>query len=691
MNNPLLRSYQLPPFDQISVEHLEPAIEALEKRVREQLAMISSLKTVSWDLLMKPIEELSAQIERVVGPITHLNGVKNTPLFREKWNELEPRVVALHLEVMQNPSLFTKMKSLRENDKSLDPVQIRILDQLLLDAKLAGIELEGEEKVEFNQIKAKLSQLSSQFQNNALDSTKEFSLILSSRSDIDGLPPSLLALTSQSYNEQKGTMDEESTPETGPWRISLSPPVFVPFMQHSKSRLLREKVYKAYITRASFGSHDNTPLIAEILKLRKKEASLLGFPSYADLSLTKKMAQKVSKVETMFEELREVSWKATNEEIAELRAFALSKGEKEPLLHWDTAYWSERYREHTLSFTQEEVRPYFSLPKAIEGLCLLCNKLFGITIREEKERPPVWHPDVRYYTIRDENDKQIASFYLDPYSRPENKRGGAWMDSCLTRRNVNGSLQLPVAHIVCNFTPPVGSKPSLLTFDELTTLFHEFGHATQHMLTKVDHFLASGISMVEWDAVEIASQFMENWCFHKPTLIALSSHVDTGKPLPDELFDKIYGTRTFMAGSHMLRQLQLGTLDMTLHHSFVPKNEEYPTELVKSIVEKTSILPYLPEERFLCSFSHIFSGGYAAGYYSYKWAEVMSSDAFGAFEEGNLSDSKELAKIGKRYKETFLALGGGTAPLKVFQLFRGRDPSIEALLRHHGLLNEKSK
>ena len=428
MDNPLLQSYQLPPFDKITVEHLEPAIEALEKRVREQLAMISSLDAVSWDRLMKPIEELSAQIERVVGPITHLNGVKNTPLFREKWQELEPRVVALHLEVMQNPSLFAKMKSLRERDRSLDPQQIRILDQLLLDAKLAGIELQGEEKAEFNQTKTKLSQLSSKFQNNTLDATKEFSLILSSRADVEGLPPSLLALTSQSYNEQKGEMDEASTAEQGPWRISLSPPVFVPFMQHCKSRVLREKVYKAFVTRASFGNHDNTPLIAEILRLRKKEASLLGFPSYADLSLAKKMAQRVKTVETMLEELREVSWAATNKEVEKLRQFALSKGEKEPLVHWDTAYWSERYREHSLSFTQEEVRPYFPLPKAMDGLCLLCSKLFGITIHEEAERPPVWHPDVRYYTIRDEKGQQIASFYLDPYSRPENKRGGAWMD-----------------------------------------------------------------------------------------------------------------------------------------------------------------------------------------------------------------------------------------------------------------------
>ena len=520
---------------------------------------------------------------------------------------------------------------------------------------------------------------------------KSFPSVFKQSADVEGLPPSLLALTSQSYNEQKGEMDEASTAEQGPWRISLSPPVFVPFMQHCKSRPLREKVYKAFITRASFGNHDNTPLIAEILRLRKKEASLLGFPSYADLSLAKKMAQRVKTVETMLEELREVSWAATNKEVEKLRQFALSRGEKEPLVHWDTAYWSERFREHSLSFTQEEVRPYFPLPKAMEGLCLLCSKLFGITIHEEAKQPPVWHPDVRYYTIRDEKGQQIASFYLDPYSRPENKRGGAWMDACLTRRKVDGKVQLPVAHIVCNFTPPVGTKPSLLTFDELTTLFHEFGHALQHMLTKVDYFLASGISMVEWDAVEIASQFMENWCFHKPTLIALSSHVDTGKPLPDDLFEKIAATRTFMAGSFMLRQLQFGILDMTLHHSFLPKSEEYPTEVVKSIVEKTSVLPYLPEERSLCSFSHIFSGGYAAGYYSYKWAEVMSSDAFAAFEEGNLGDPKAISAIGKKYKETFLALGGATAPLEVFRLFRGRDPSTEPLLRHHGLLREQAQ
>lgn len=691
MTSPLLTPYDYPALDQITVDHIEPTVEALEEHTRKQLSIITALESPTWETLITPLEELQELNERLIIPILHLNSVKNTPAFREKWHELEPRVVALNLNVMQNPDLYKKMKTLRQNEKNLNNEQKRILDHLLLDAKLAGIELNKEAKEEFNEIKAKLSQLGSQFVNNTIDAIKEFSLILSSREEVEGLPPSLLALTSQAYNEQKEKGDQESTPESGPWKITLAPPVFQPFIQHCKSRDLREKLYRASITRSSFGNNDNTSLISEILRLRNREAELLDFATFAELSLATKMAGDVATVQNMLEQLREASWSASEKELEEVKKFAAESGEKEPLMHWDIPYWTERLREHQFSYTEEETRPYFPLPKALEGLFGLCNKLFGIEVQELTDRPPATNSDERFYIVKNEQGEKIASFYLDPYSRPENKRGGAWIQNFFSRRKKENTTQLPVVFVCCNFAPPIDKQPSLLTFRDLRTLFHEFGHALQHMLTTIDENLASGLNMIEWDAVEIASQFMENWCFHKPTLLSLSSHVETNKPLPEDLFEKIAATRTFMAGSQMLGQLRYGMLDLALHTKFQPTSDDYPSDVVKAITEKTSLLPYLPEERFLCSFSHIFGGGYAAGYYSYKWAEVMSSDAFGAFEESGLDNPEELKAKGREYRDTFLALGGAMHPLEVFRKFRGRDPSTTALLRHSGLLDTANK
>jgi oligopeptidase A len=394
----------------------------------------------------------------------------------------------------------------------------------------------------------------------------------------------------------------------------------------------------------------------------------------------------VGAVLEMEERLRISAWDAANRDLQEVHELAIAAGETQPIAHWDVAFWAERLREMKFKFTEEELRPYFPHERVLAGLFELVQRLFGVQVVPGDGDAPRWNTDVRYFLVLDEAGRQIAGFYYDPYSRPENKRGGAWMDNCLTRRRVNGDVQVPIAHLVCNCTPPAGGKPSLLTFREVETLFHEFGHGLQHMLTKVDYPDAAGINGVEWDAVELPSQFMENWCYHRPTLLGMTAHYETGAPLPAELFEKVKAARTFRAGSDMLRQIAFGLTDMELHTRFDPAGNESVFDVQRRVMERTSVLPMLPDDRFLCSFQHIFAGGYAAGYYSYKWAEVLSADAFGAFEEAGLEDDAAVRKVGRRFRDTVLALGGGKHPMEVFRAFRGRDPDPEALLRQYGLV-----
>ncbi|HXZ85177.1 MAG TPA: M3 family metallopeptidase, partial [Myxococcota bacterium] len=480
------------------------------------------------------------------------------------------------------------------------------------------------------------------------------------------------------------------TPAAGPWRITLDAPSYTPFMQHSRRRDLRERLYRANLARASEGASDNTALIDRILRLRREEARLLGFQTYVELSLASKMAPDVGAVRRLLEELRAVSYAAAGRELAELRAFARTQGESRELMHWDVAYWAERQREARYAYSEEDLRPYFPLPAVLEGLFALAGRLFGVSIRAADGEAPVWHPDVRFFRVCDESGAPLASFYLDPYSRPAEKRGGAWMDECIGRSRLfgdgGGHPRLPVAHLVCNQMPPVAGKPSLMSFDEVQTLFHEFGHGLQHMLTRVDYGLASGIRHVEWDAIELPSQFMENWCYHRETLLGFARHFETGEPLPDALFEKLRAARTYRAGSDMLRQLFFSLLDLELHDRFEPGGAQTPFGVQDEVAKRATVLPPLTEDRFLCSFGHIFAGGYAAGYYSYKWAEVLSADAFAAFEEAGLENPSALRITGRRYRDTVLALGGSAAAMEVFKSFRGREPETSALLRHYGLL-----
>jgi oligopeptidase A len=586
----------------------------------------------------------------------------------------------------QSAPLYRALEALRESPAyaELDAAGRRVLEVLVRDARLSGVGLAPEPRARFARIQSELAELGTRFANQVLDDTRRFALTLSEPEDVAGLPKNWRALSAQAAREEG---EDGATPETGPWRLTLDAPSLLPFLSHARRRDLRERLYRAYITRASEGDSNNRPLIEQILALRREQAELLGFASYAELSLASKMAGDVAAVETLLEELRGASYDAAHLDLAALAARAAASGASEAadLKPWDIAFWTERLREERFDYSEEDLRPYFPLPRVLAGLFALSERLFGVEIRGADGEAPVYHKDVRFFRVYERGGQAIAAFYLDPYARPSEKRGGAWMADCLGRRRLGGSIRHPVAFLVCNQTPPVGDAPSLMSFDEVTTLFHEFGHGLQHMLTAVECGLVSGIQKVEWDAVELPSQFMENWCYHRETVRGISGHVESGAALPDELFDKLCAARTFRAGSDMLRQIYFGMTDLELHHRYRGGGEEDAFDIQRRIAERTTVIPPLPEDRFLCSFGHIFGGGYAAGYYSYKWAEVLSADAFGAFEEADLDDADAIARVGRRFRDTVLARGGSQPPSEVFAAFRGREATPEALLRHSGL------
>jgi oligopeptidase A len=685
--NPLLEHGGLPRFDRIAPEHVVPGMRALLAELEREFAAIEQNAAPSWEAVVEPLEHLNDRLSFAWGTVGHLMGVRNSDALRHAYETVQPEVVTFSLRIGQSRPVYRALKELRDGPgwQALDAAQQRIVKSLVRDAELAGVGLEGEQQQRFNAIQAELAECSTRFSNHVLDATKAFALTLTSKDEVEGLPPSALELAAQAA---RAAGDESATAADGPWRITLDAPSYVPFQQHSRRRDLRERLYRAFVTRASDGELDNTPLIAQILRLRREEASLLGFGSYADLSLASKMAPSVAAVETMLEELRVAAFPAAERDLDELRALAKSSAapEADDLKPWDVAFWAERLREQRFSYTDEELRPYFPLPRVLDGLFALVRRLFGLTVRAADGETPTWHPDVRFFRIFDENDDEIAAFFLDPYSRPAEKRGGAWMDECVGR----APGRRPVAYLICNQVPPVEGKPSLMTFGEVNTLFHEFGHGLQHMLTKVERPFAAGIRNVEWDAVELPSQFMENWCYHRETLLGLTGHYETGEPLPEATFEKIAAARTFRAGSDMLRQLYFALTDLALHSTYDPDGAESAFDVQQRIAKKTTTIPPLPEDRFLCSFTHIFGGGYAAGYYSYKWAEVLSADAFGAFEEAGLDDPEAIARTGRRFRDTVLALGGSRHPMEVFEAFRGRAPTTEALLRHSGLLPAKA-
>jgi oligopeptidase A len=690
-NNPLLLGSGLPPFSEIKPEHVVPAVSELITELDAELTKLENNVQPTWSSLVEPLEKITERLYWTWGTVSHLMGVKNSNELRSAYETVQPQVVQFSNKLSQSQPIYNAFKALRSSDTwaTLEPAQQRIVESAIRDAELSGIGLAGEARERFNAIQMELAELSTKFSNHVLDATKGFSLKLTSKDEIDGLPASLISLSAQAA---RALGDENATPEDGPWVITLDFPSYGPFLQHSTRRDLREKVYRAFATRASSGELDNNPLIERILELRTEQAQLLGYKNYAEVSLKSKMAPDVEAVKKLLEELRVASYDAAMKELEELKAFAASKGaaEASDFKHWDISYWAERQREAKFDFTAEELRPYFPLPQVLDGLFGLVKRLFGVTVTPADRQAPVWHPDVRYFQIADDTGSPIAYFYLDPYSRPAEKRGGAWMDTCINRAKLteNGmsKTRLPVAYLVCNQTPAIDGKPSLMTFNEVETLFHEFGHGLHHMLTKVDYVSAAGINNVEWDAVELPSQFMENWCYERPTLFGMAKHYETGEVLPEHYYQKLLAAKNYMSGTGTLRQIHFSLVDLELHNSYRPGGNETAKDVRARLAKTTTIIPPLPEDAFLCAFSHIFAGGYASGYYSYKWAEVLSADAFAAFEEAGLENEAAVKATGKRYRETVLALGGSKHPMEVFKNFRGREPSTEPLLRHNGLL-----
>ncbi|CAE8598125.1 unnamed protein product [Polarella glacialis] len=687
--NPLLDTSGLPHFTAIEPVHVQPGMTAVLSSLREGFQKFEAelpTRPASYESIVEPLEKLNFPLAYSWGIVSHLNGVKNSEALREVHQACQPEVVKASMELGQSRPVYDALARL-DFDKLTEPQQ-RVVESSLRGMRLSGVDLEGEAKAQFNDIALKLSELGTQFQNNLLDATKAFELTLTDLADVAGLPQTALAAAAQSYNqalakkgdEAKGV--QEATPEAGPWRLTLDMPSYIPAMKHLKSSATREQLYRANVGRASTGKLDNGPLVAEILELRQTAAKMLGFGSFAEQSLASKMAPDAEAVSSLTKQLSDVARPAALRELAELKEFAASKGYEGELKLWDVTYWSERYKEAKYSYDEEALRPYFSLPKVLEGMFGIASKLFGIEIARDDAAADRWHPDVMFFKVTDSSTgEHIASFFLDAYARPGEKRGGAWMADCLGRSKALGTK--PVAYLTCNGSPPLGEQPSLMTFSDAETLFHEFGHGLQHMLTHVEDGEASGINNIEWDAVELPSQFMENWLFHKPTVDSFAVHYETGEPLPADIFDKIKGARVFMAGSVMLRQLQFGALDMELHAGLTAG--EAPFDVQKRIAKQYAVIPPLEEDRFLNSFAHIFAGGYAAGYYSYKWAEVLSADAFAAFEEAGLDDPAALAETGRRFRATVLGCGGSRHPANVYRDFRGKDATADAVLRHNGL------
>jgi len=711
----------LPKFSSIDPKDLTPAVESLLEDMKTKFESLETklsnekvLAELNYDEVLPEVERIQFALGYAWGVAGHLNGVKNGEELRKEYEANQPKIVQAMSQFSQSKPLYDALKVVEEkvgdDDDSFEVSQKRrAVENSIRSMTLGGVGLEGEAKERFNEIRMKLASLSTSFSNNVLDSTKEFSLTVDDASKMDGVPESAKSLWANAHimylkSEAKEGEDAdipEMDAEKGPWRITLDMPSYIAVMSHMKDRDIREQVYKTFIQRASessSGDKNNVPAIYEILQLKQEMADMLGFANYAELSLASKMAPAVDSVRELTDLISEKALPAAEKELEELTAYAranggdaYSKENLEKLAPWDMTFWSERLKESKFDLTEEETRPYFALPAVLDGMFSLVKRIFKIEVTAADGETEVWNKDVRFFKVTDiDTGKHIASFFLDPYSRPEDKRGGAWMDVCVGKSEAVGR-DTAVAYLTCNGSPPVGEKPSLMTFREVETLFHEFGHGLQHMLTEAEVGDVAGINGVEWDAVELPSQFMENWCYDEATVYGFAKHWETGEPMPKDMFEKLKEQKTYGAGMMACRQLLFGQLDMELHSNFDPKagasgEGESIFDVQKRMAAKYT--PYnmpLPEDRFLCSFSHIFAGGYSAGYYSYKWAEVMSADAFAAFEDVGLENEEKVQEVGMQFRKTVLSLGGGVPPMEVFRRFRGREPTPDALLRHNGL------
>ena len=672
----MTQQVDLPRFD-INIESLVSDLDALLKQCKAETdALVEQTEAASWQNLMQPMEEIGDKISRFWSPVSHINSVKNSDELRAAYENCLPIMSQYYSELGQNQGLFERVKALAESDafNSLDTAQKKAVSNSLRDFKLSGVALEEPARKRYAELQQQLSELGSGFSNNVLDATNGWSLSLDNADRLTGVPESALALFKQSAvaKEQEG------------YRLTLDFPSYLPVMQHAEDRELRRELYTASATRASeqgpqAGQWDNGKKMVEILACRAELAKLLGFENYAELSLATKMAESPQQVIDFLDDLAVQSRAQAEEEFAQLQEFAEKEYGFTALEAWDLPYYSERLREQRYAISQEALRPYFPLPKVVDGLFEVVGQLFDLSF-EQADNVELWHDDASCYHVLRKGER-IASFYFDLYAR-EHKRGGAWMSGAIGRRELpSGDLEKPVAFLVCNFTPPTDGKPSLLNHNEVTTLFHEFGHGLHHMLTQVNTAEVAGINGVAWDAVELPSQFLENWCWAPEVIPLISGHYQTGEALPEDMLNKILAAKNFQSAMQMLRQVEFSLFDLKLHIAEPPKSADDIQSLIKNVRKQVSVVPSPAFNRFQHSFSHIFAGGYAAGYYSYKWAEVLSADAFSLFEENGVMDKA----TGERFLNEILERGGSAEPMELFKAFRGREPSNQALLRHSGI------
>jgi oligopeptidase A len=670
VNNPLLQIESLPAFGIIEAAHARPALEAVLADNRARLAELTAQPAPTFASLVAPVEELSYRLSRVWSPIGHLNAVANSASMREAYNECVPLLTAYASELGQNAALHAAYaRVLQHEGASLEPDQRKVVENALRDFRLAGVDLPPDRKERYREVMQRLAQLGTKFSENVLDAGRAFTRGVTDGAELKGLPANAV---------DRAAADAREAQRPG-WLFKLDQPTYMTVMTSAESETLRRDIYEAWITRGSdlgpsAGRFDNGPIIAEILPLRHELARLLGFDNYADYALATRMAKSTRQVLGFLEDLARRCLPAGRQEFSDLEEFAGRK-----LNAWDVAFYSERLQESRFKVSQEALRPYFPLPKVLSGLFTLTQRLYGITVRE-RAGVGVWHPSVRFYDLSDADGRVVAGFYLDPYSRTE-KRSGAWMDECVVAKALPSGSALPIAQLVCNFTAPLGSAPSLLTHDEVTTLFHEFGHGLHHMLTRVAYPSIAGINGVSWDAVELPSQFMENFVWRREVLPLISAHVDTGEPLPVDLLQRLVGTRTFNAALDTLRQIELAGFDFELHAHFDPAVGARIDETLAQVRRRVAVVPAAPFNRMPSSFAHIFAGGYAAGYYSYKWAEVLAADAFEAFEEAGVFDSGTA----ERFRDSILARGGSLDAMDAFVRFRGRQPDVRPLLKQTGI------
>ena len=674
MSNPLLNYTGLPAFSKIKPEHIKPAVEAVIQTCRETIEAVSKIENPTWENFYLPQAAAGDQFSRSWSPVGHLNAVKNSPELREAYQACLPLLSEYSTWAGQHKGLYEGYLKLKNSPafESYSLAQKKAIENSLRDFELSGISLPEDKQKRYGEISARLSELSSDFSNNVLDATMGWDIVITDESQLKGLPESAL---------EAAKLSAESKGKKG-YRFTLEFPSYYPVLTYCENRELREIMYKEYATRASdqgsnAGKWDNSANIDEKLKLRRELAQLLGFATYADYSLATKMAENPQQVVEFLEDLANRAKKQAKEELCALKAFA-NHACSEQLEPWDIAYYSEKQKQALYAINDEELRPYFPEDRVLSGLFELMKRIFGLRI-EEKFGIDTWHKDVRFFQIYDEQGEERGAFYLDLYAR-ENKRGGAWMDDCINqKRFADGSLQKPVAYLTCNFNKPIGNKPALFTHDEVTTLFHEFGHGIHHMLTQIEVGDVAGINGVPWDAVELPSQFLENWCWEEEALAFISGHYETGEPLPKEKLTQLLKAKNFQAAMFVVRQLEFGLFDFRLH--LAEPREGLVLDTLKAVKAEVAIVKTPEWVRTPHSFSHIFAGGYAAGYYSYLWAEVLSADAFSKFEEDGIFNRE----TGQSFLDNILTQGGSEEPMVLFERFRGRKPTLDALLRHKGI------